>query len=253
MTAKNGSDRTPWSWPIAFLDSPLGLLLVVGALSAAWALSLCQWGGDKTDHALTGLAVLLGGVWVVYQFALRRGFESALAIDVSVSVSPHGNGTFLTSIDVTLQNTGNRRITAPAALSEKQQDDYERSVKYPCDLQLRAVPRGAAGFVGWWSSANAPETVQGVPEHVALLFEYTRKDRSLDFFMEPGERYIASATFVLPEGSYMAKIVFVGARATASEFWSRVVAIRVSAPPEPVESRELHGGSTPVPGLKGMS
>jgi hypothetical protein len=41
--------------------------------------------------------------------------------------------------------------------------------------------------------------------------------------MEPGEKYTIGTGFLLPQGHYVAKIVFIGSRATASEFWSRIV------------------------------
>lgn len=40
--------------------------------------------------------------------------------------------------------------------------------------------------------------------------------------MEPGEKYVLGHVLVLPAGHYVAKIVFVGERATAAEYWSRI-------------------------------
>ncbi len=51
---------------------------------------------------------------------------------------------------------------------------------------------------------------------MSLLFEYSRKDGLIDFFLEPGEVYEFQPAFHLPPGDYAAKIVFAGRRATAA-------------------------------------
>jgi hypothetical protein len=62
----------------------------------------------------------------------------------------------------------------------------------------------------------------GIAEHISVLYEYSRADQRIDFFMEPGEKYGLGHLFLLPPGHYAAKLVFIGERATAAEYWSRM-------------------------------
>jgi hypothetical protein len=213
---------------VSHFDSPrsfavLAMILTIGLLIA---LTLSTPGNVK--DAVTALALLIGGGWTLYQFALRRSFESCLSIDVAVTTAPSGE-LFAISIDTTLHNTGNRRIAAPAVLTAAQITSYEESIAYPCDLQIRRVPDIANGFVDWWSSKAPLIPVPNVPEHISLLYEYSRRDGDVDFFMEPAEQYHLGAVFVLPPGHYLAKVVFVGSRGAASEFWSRIISFHVPA------------------------
>jgi predicted DNA-binding WGR domain protein len=57
--------------------------------------------------------------------------------------------------------------------------------------------------------------------------------------MEPGEKYNLGHVFVFPASHYAAKIVFVGDRATAAEFWSRIIYFGV--PPNQALFRERAG------------
>ena len=58
--------------------------------------------------------------------------------------------------DVIFTNIGNRRITASPRLTEEEIEDYEQSVVYPADLQVRRLGDDFAGpkFAGWWSKSN---------------------------------------------------------------------------------------------------
>jgi hypothetical protein len=179
-----------------------------------------MWGyppGDWKD-LLTAIAILVGGIWTFYQFALRKAFESALLIDVEPKTLAPG----VSSVRVRLENKGNRRITAPPELSPEQIRDYEDSVEFPADLQLRRVGAGKLdSFIGWWGRTSDGSTATS-PAHVSLLYEYTRSDGKVDFFMEPGEVYYFECAYRLTPGLYAVKVVFVGKRATAAEFWSRI-------------------------------
>ena len=219
-------DEGRWDRLMARLDSPEGFLKLVAFLIVVLLLALSFSSPGNVKDTVTALAILVGGGWTLYQFALRKSFESCLAIDVGVFTTPHGAG-FATYIDVTLQNTGNRRIVASKQLTPEQIASYEDSVVFPGDLQLRRVADGANGFVDWWSSKQHLAPVLEVPEHVSLLDEYTGRDGKIDFFMEPSERYNVGALFILSEGNYLAKVVFVGSRTSASEYWSRFVSFRV--------------------------
>ena len=60
---------------------------------------------------------------------------------------------------------------------------------------------------------------------VNLLVEYTDENGIAEFFMEPGEEYELGNALWLKPGTYLAKIVFVGAE--PSEYWGRILPIHV--------------------------
>ncbi|HWZ80251.1 MAG TPA: hypothetical protein VNX87_27190 [Candidatus Sulfotelmatobacter sp.] len=201
-------------------------IVVVSAI--LWIVGLHYFGAQDTEHAVTALGIMLGGGWTFYQFVLRKSFESALSIDYSVCTEPRGQQ-FVVFFEVIFKNIGNRRITAPPRLTDNQIDDYEQSVRYPADLQIRELTNEDAGprLAGWWSTSGGLRKLDKVPDHISLLFEYSRSDGNIDFFMEPKEKYVLGSLLLLPPGNYAAKIVFVGERAKAAEFWSRIVYFRV--------------------------
>jgi len=172
-----------------------GAILIVGIFSWAWAVLYHFNDADKIDHAVTALALLVGGGWTFYQFVLRRAFESALSIECTVRTEPlrydQRDDKFVVFCDVLLQNIGPRRITAPQSLAPDQRTEFEQSVTYPADLQLKRLADGelAPQLAGWWSSTGVLESIPGVPEAVSLLYEYTKADGKIDFFMEPSEKY----------------------------------------------------------------
>jgi hypothetical protein len=203
--------------------------VLLAALFVFWYFGFFRATGDN-DHskAFTALGALTAGVWTLYQFLLKGTFETSLSMDISVETQVR-DGLHVVYLQVTLGNVGGRRITAPPVLTEAQIEDYEASVKYPCDLQLKYLSGEIAQsqYVGWWSNQGRLADVSGVPTHISVLYEYTRSDHAVDFFLEPGEKYVLGHVFVLPAGNYLAKLVFVGERTTAAEYWSRIVAFTV--------------------------
>ena len=100
--------------------SVLLLLLVVSVL--LWWIGVLHWGAEKFSSSVTALGILVGGSWTLYQFVLRRAFESALSIDY-VLRTEHAGMTAKNCaafLDVVLENIGNRRITALGKLSQDQ-------------------------------------------------------------------------------------------------------------------------------------
>lgn len=194
------------------------------SVAAFWYFEIARAGWGDPSKAIAVLSTFVLGVWTLYLFLLRGSFETSLAIDLSVQSEPR-DGQYVVFFQIKLDNIGGRRITAPSVLSQKQIVDYEDSVEFPCDLQLRTL-RGATStsrFVGWWSKRDPLlSEIPGIPTHISVLYEYTRSDQRVDFFMEPGERYVLGHMFILPAGHYAAKLVFVGERATAAEYWSRI-------------------------------
>jgi hypothetical protein len=216
-----------WEDVVRFLDSPSNFLWLIGALVAIWALALAVSDAAAVNDAFTGLAFLVGGFWVLYQFVLRRSFESALEIEVDVTTSPDAVADrFVVFVDVRIKNIGNRRLTALPNLTGEKIEDFEHSVEHPGDLQIARIETGSGeAFAGWYKglTTGALTLLPELPAHIHLLYEYTRADKRTDFFMEPGEACGLGNALMLPKGNYVAKAVFVGSRTEASEFWSRVV------------------------------
>jgi hypothetical protein len=200
---------------------------------------------EAAEHIAKTFAIVIGGLWVLYQFVLQRAFESKLDISVQVRSTPKASG-HVVFIDVTLANVGNRRIEAPGTLTDCQQEEYEGSVKYPCDLQIRSIDDMTAqsnGYLDWWVPAD-----EGT--RVSVLAEYSTRDKKIDFFMEPGEKYSLGHVFFLAGGHYMAKVVFVGQRAGASEYWSQITYFYV--PDSQAKDTDSRSPKSPQPTAGGV-
>jgi len=223
--------------------------VVLVASGVAWLDSLIFYPPDKTEHAVTALAILVGGSWTLYLFVLRKGFESALAIECSIRVEPCGDE-FVVALEVVLANIGNRRVTASTDLPGDGDRGWKNPFRYAGDLQLMRLDEGAATpdsrFANWWhNESQLLVNVGGIPEHIPLLDGYRKQIGStefIEFMMEPGERYGLTNVFVIPDGHYIAKIVFVGER--ANEFWSRTLYFRVP-PQEPNSATHITTEPTP--------
>jgi hypothetical protein len=203
------------------------------------------WTGtpEQWTILLTIATTIIGGIWVLYTAWLKRSFESGLAIDVTVGSLPSSGNTHLVTLDVQLRNTGNRRVRALRRRPNPAQ--YDQSIVYGADLHLKQVTAGlpAPSYLDWWASAGLTDVF--TPPHLSLLHEYYEdKKTEVDFFMEPGEECVLLSSFILKEGHYLAKIVFVGEREGAAEYWSRVVLVPVPAP-APADSASTATPRTP--------
>jgi hypothetical protein len=208
------------------IERPRNLVPIALIVLGAWGFALfaTKNPGNVVD-AVTALGILAGGMWVAYQFVLGRAFESSVSIEPNLEMHSVLRD-HLVSFDIAITNTGHRRIVVDKQLSDAQKAEYENSIQYPGDLQIKRIKKmPSPAFVGWWT--EVVESVQGLPEHISLLYEYTDKDKNIDFFMEPKERYSLGVSFLLPSGDYLAKIVLVGTRTSASEYWSRIFHFRV--------------------------
>jgi hypothetical protein len=213
---------------IAFLA--LGLYRIINIKSGVDAV-------DAIEHAITAFAVVVGSGWTLYLFVLRRAYETALSIDYIYYTQPLGVD-FIVFFEVILTNTATRRIAAPGRLTPEQQKHFEASIEYPGDLQLKRLSKhvAASAFLGWWTEGQLDE-IEGIPAHIPLLYEYSLPDNSIEFFMEAGEKYVLGTAFVLSGGDYSAKMVFVGSREHAAEYWSRIAYFRVPKPTSSEESK----------------
>jgi hypothetical protein len=217
------------------------VILTVSLLACIpiWLVCLWQFGAQSTSNGVTSLGILVAGSWTLYQFVLRSPlFESTLSIKYAVWTE-EAVSNFVVFFDVVLENTGKQRITAPLELSQYEITQYEKSVAYPADLQIKRLRNDdpAPRFAAWWPVGKALEDIPGVLEHISLLSEYTREGGDIEFFMEPSETYHLGSVLVLPAGHYVAKIVFVGERKSAAEYWSRIVYFRVPVLQQEMASR----------------
>jgi hypothetical protein len=211
-------------WRFSNPSFVFAIVIVVSAL--AWLESLHVFSPPaEAEHALAALGVLVGGSWTLYLFVLRKGFESALRIGCAVHTEECA-GQFIVAIEVVLANIGNRRITAPAALSREPDRGWQNSFDYPADLQIKKLEPSTnvvgPKFANWWYNDGLLADVENIPAHISLLDGFRRRYGSseiIEFIMEPGERYELTSVCVLPPGHYIAKVVFVGER--SNEFWCR--------------------------------
>jgi hypothetical protein len=186
-------------------------------------------GLEDAEHEAKVLAILIGGLWVLYQFGLRRAFESGLSIKVKVRSAKMESVEYAVLIEIEFANVGSRRIVCAKRLLPSQIHDYEHSIEHPCDLELRPLKdlKRTGTHVDWWGTRGRKF------DHVSVLEEYSTRKGLIDFFMEPGEEYRIGQVFVLPSGHYLAKVVFVGNRLGAAEYWSQMTHFRV---PENIEA-----------------
>jgi hypothetical protein len=76
-------------------------------------------------------------------------------------------------VQVTFVNVGNRSITSPPRLSEKQKKAYEESVEYPADVEIKQISgdNPTKRFIGWWGkSGEVLGEVPNIPKHISLLY-----------------------------------------------------------------------------------
>jgi hypothetical protein len=203
----------------------------------------CKDLAEIAEHWATVFTLLVGGIWVLYQYVIRRSSQTGLAIDVASRSTPHAADRTFLFVDVTLKNTGQTRLDACRKSPSQLAELYEGSVHCAGSLQIRPIgelPEGKVAYLDWWAPGAERVGCLVVPE-INLLAEYTDREGQVEFFMEPGEEYHLGSPLVLYPGVYLAKVVFVGAG--KHEYWSRIVPLIVQAPNEalkrPSASAEL--------------
>ena len=110
------------------------------AIGGASCLLLCAFAAvvlsgsnldDTNDRAeilhnlLVSVAVVVGGGWVLFQFAIKRAYETALEINFATACAPHGKPNFLVFIDCILRNPASRKL---GAKSKKYKDGKSLAV-----------------------------------------------------------------------------------------------------------------------------
>jgi hypothetical protein len=177
------------------------------------------------------IAALIGGAWVLLRLRRERVDEAAVEISVSTTSTPLGSE-HLAVITAELTNKGHTEIRGRTektsdGLVYKDTADGGEELKYSCSLQIRSVDVAALGATGrlpdWFKRIGLID-IPGVPRQIDLLTEYVDPDKNkLEFWAEPGEVYRLRSPVLLPVGTYMAKVTFVGADSDRQEGLLQVI------------------------------
>ncbi|MFA4917284.1 MAG: hypothetical protein WC560_11530 [Syntrophales bacterium] len=185
---------------------------------------------DAVQNWVTTTALLIGGVWAVYRFWLRRENQTAIDLDVNCYTERYSD-LHVVFVEVTVANRGSVAVTASTE-SPAYEDDVE-VVRCSGHLRLRpirCVPAGQ-GQIEWFPTGGGRAPVEGDIE-ADLLSEYAVDGRPI-FWMEPGETYKIGATLMLLPGQYMGMVTFVGNR-EPGEFWRQLFLLNM--PPRSKEA-----------------
>jgi len=170
------------------------------------------------------LGVIVGGGWAWYRFLVQRASETALSIDLVITVAPlTGSHASLVFVDTVLQNSGNRRLIAssrrPALPSEQRSNGASyvgESFPHALGLSVRRVtPKDGTLAISWES--YGVKTRHDMDRDLSLLELYERTGQP--FWLEPGEIIHFGEPFLLDQGHYIARVTFVGKR--RGELWRR--------------------------------
>ena len=186
-----------------------------------------QTPSDIINNIVVIVAAIIGGVWALNRLKRERADEAALEMIVSVTsfdlCAPSQNS-FLVNLTVQLTNKGKTKIEAKTDRTNGGYifDDGPEKLKHSCSLQIRRIDENrVAGpqSLDWFEGGPWQDILlfRGGSEINALI-DYEnplRRDsvgmEILEFWMEPGETYRAVVPVVLPKGTYIGKLTFVGA------------------------------------------
>jgi hypothetical protein len=202
------------------------LLILLSLGLAMNAISEVVWfSPEAIKNYAEVLAILVGGVWAVWRFCLRRERDTALDIALSQQSVPRADGSFLVFLDVMFTNRGAVRVTARRKRYPAYDDDSE-SLNFSGSLVIRELPDTApvGAQVRWFATASDRSPRQTDIE--ADLLDDCELTGETDFWMEPGECSHSGVAIILRAGAYAAMVTFVGA-AGDHEFWRRIFLIRV--------------------------
>lgn len=88
---------------------------------------------------ISAIAVVTGGMWVLFNYIRGRTFSSRLQIDIKTN-SESFESRRLLFIDVTLTNTGNGKLQArPIGPNDYVYRDEHEEIRYACGLQIRRI------------------------------------------------------------------------------------------------------------------
>lgn len=235
------------------------LLLVSLATIALWGAEVgeAKERSEILHNLLVALGVVVGGGWVLFQFAIKRAYETALEINFSTTCCPHGMSKYMVFIDCALRNPASRKLGArakryknglgsPVFKDERPATgeplEPPETLRHSVGLQIKRLDTDipANTLLDWSEKANAAHTEDLFGE-INLIESYEIPGvEKVHFWMEPGETYHLGTPVVLAEGRYLAMVTFIGS-AGDDEFWRRVFSF--SVPPS-----EMKGaGDEPSP------
>lgn len=169
----------------------------------------------------TVVAVLVGGVWALYTYRLKRQAETALDLQVSVQLHAYG-ARVLAFVGVQLGNRGLVRVDATRSKPAYQDDD--EIVPYAGHIRLRPLDpkQTTASALQWFDGST-----DGSNDLNDSFLSSYETDGTLLFWLEPGECYRLGSTLVLDPALYMGMVTFVGNG--PKEFWRQTFVIDARA------------------------
>lgn len=212
-----------------------------------WLWTQLKSNAEPLANLATAAGILIGSLWALYRFGIRRESKTALSIDPIVESFPYSPDVFLTHFDVALRNLGYVKIRAKRkrhSETNKNAFAYDHpgeKLKYSCSLLIRRLQMDAKvkTRIQWFPDEKA---VSPLPDDTEcdLLYSYEENERT-DFWLEPGEVYRLSMSVVLERGLYLCMVTFVAQdpwwqrcqpfkEYKDREFWRRVFMVAVPVP-----------------------
>lgn len=174
------------------------------------------------------LAAAIGGLWALYAFLHRHGYEGNIEIDISTSSFPGENGKSIVFFDTTIKNTGERTVSAkPKKFVEDKvipvyQDELE-TIYHGCNLQIKRLNVSVEEdtVYDWYTPSNFVK-IDNMPDEINLLREYEiSKKGEIEFWLSGNQASHLGTVVVLSPGHYLAKVTFIGTRGW-SDYCSRL-------------------------------
>lgn len=170
----------------------------------------------------TVAAVVVGGLWALHTYRLRRQAETAVDLQAQVQLYRQGDR-MLAFVEVRLTNRGQVRIDASANKPAYQDEDEI----IPCagHLRLRPVDPDATPGRGlhWFDGSTSADA--DVEDNFLSSYE---TGGAVLFWLEPGECYRLGSTVVLEPALYMAMATFIGSG--PKEFWRQLFMVDARLP-----------------------
>lgn len=179
---------------------------------------------------LSAIAVIAGGLWVLYHYVRGRTYEKRLLLDIKTTSQVLDKKRVL-FVEVQLTNAGKGVLKARRVGPEDYvYEDESEQLKYSCSLQIKRLdPKRLAGdtYLDWYE-CPALEPVPDISAEVNLLGEYIvpAENNEVVFWLEPGDIAHLPAVVILGAGHYLLKVSFYGTNPD-KDFWSRLVYVRL--------------------------
>jgi hypothetical protein len=184
----------------------------------------------ETFKNLSAVAIIVAGLWTLYNHIRSRTFQRRLLIDIKTSSKTLHKMQIL-FVEVELTNSGKGKLAAKRVGPEDYvYKDAEEQLKYSCSLQIKRVNAEKLSdetFLDWYK-CSALEFVSNIPAEINLLDDYVvpAENNEIVFWLEPGDVAHLSAPLILKPGHYLLKVSFYGENPD-EDFWSRLAYVSV--------------------------